>query len=120
MTYSEYIEQNFPNKESAKYKCKEATKEMCDFFPELKRVRGYVRLANNCKTPHWWCETSYGEIIDPTAKQWDLHPAEYLPLQKDAEEPLGKCLYCGKLRFRSKGADSYLCGECLSKNVKLI
>lgn len=62
--------------------------------------------------PHWWCITSEGEIIDPTAHQWPAPPAFYDALPNDAEEPCGKCTHCGDLLFRSRGADSYLCENC--------
>ena len=83
---------------------------MIEVFPKLRRVRGNAMVGIDFR-PHWWCVTQDDEVIDPTAHQWDRPPVFYEELTND-EEPCGKCIYCGDLLFRSRGAESYLCENC--------
>lgn len=110
--YADWIRNNFPSKQSAKLSCLEATAFMKHEFPELTRVRGHVLVGIHFR-PHWWLITEDGEIVDPTSHQWDEPISLYDPLPNDAEEPVGRCLECGDLSFRSLGGDSYYCHECL-------
>lgn len=110
--YSDWISNKFPSKQSAKLKCLEATACMKHEFPELIRVRGHVLVGIHFR-PHWWLITEDGEIVDPTSHQWDEPISLYDPLPNDAEEPVGRCLECGDLSFRSLGGDSYYFHECL-------
>lgn len=109
--FGSWIAERYPTRESAKRQCAEAASAMAAAFPELRRVRGHAMVGVDFR-PHWWCITSEGEIIDPTAHQWPAPPAFYDALPNDAEEPCGKCTHCGDLLFRSRGADSYLCENC--------
>jgi hypothetical protein len=106
-----WVSSNYPTQESAKLKCAEATTRMKEQFPRLRRVRGEVMVCTQMR-PHWWCVTDGGEIVDPTAHQWDTPVVFYKEIADDAEEPVGKCIYCGSLLYRSKGANSYLCENC--------
>ena len=109
--YQAWIEEHYPTRELAHLRCKEATAAMVTEFSELRRVRGHVHIGLNFHA-HWWCVTSDGMIIDPTAHQWALLPLQYDALPEGAEEPHGKCYECGALLFCSKGDDSYYCVGC--------
>jgi hypothetical protein len=109
--FNDWIKQNYPTKESAKLQCSEATNKMIQVFPEIERIRGYVYVGLNY-VPHWWCVDINGNIIDPTAHQWFSPPLLYEPISDDEEEPHGKCLNCGALLYRSRGAESYYCEDC--------
>ncbi len=109
-TLAAWISENYPTAESATRRCAEATSSMCEAFPQLRRIRGHAMVAAQLR-PHWWCETPEGEVIDPTAHQWPVAVAFYSPLESE-EEPHGKCMNCGDLLFRSKGAESFRCENC--------
>lgn len=109
--YENWIKQHYPYSYLAKLQCAEATQSMVAEFPELRRVRGYIYIGVH-QRPHWWCETKDGEIVDPTVQQYETVPVMYEEVPADAYEPHGKCLECGDLLFRHKGADSHLCENC--------
>lgn len=109
--YTHWIAEHYPSTESASLKCAEATLTLVATFPELRRVRGHVMVGVHLR-PHWWCVTPEGGVVDPTAHQWPHAPVFYAALPDDAEDPHGKCLHCGELLFRSRGADSHLCEDC--------
>jgi hypothetical protein len=115
--FGSWIAERYPTPESAKLQCAEATAAMVAAFPTLRRVRGHAMIGIDFR-PHWWCISPDGEIIDPTAHQWSASPVFYDAMPEDAEEPCGKCIYCGDLLYRSRGADSYLCENC-KPNVEL-
>jgi hypothetical protein len=114
--FGSWIAERYPTSESAKLQCAEATAAMIDAFPMLRRVRGHVMIGIDFR-PHWWCVTPEGEIIDPTVHQWSAPPVFYDAMPEDSEEPCGKCIYCGDLLYRSRGADSYLCENCLPNAI---
>jgi hypothetical protein len=109
--FGSWIAERYPTPESAKLQCAEATAAMVDAFPTLRRVRGHAMIGIDFR-PHWWCIAQEGEIIDPTAHQWSTPPVFYDAIPEDVEEPCGKCICCGDLLYRSRGADSYLCENC--------
>ena len=86
--------------------CAEWTAALAETFPELKRVRGFVTLRTGLRRSHWWLETASGEIVDPTASQfdseyfWHAGIAFYEPLNESEPEPTGKCPNCGESSFR--------------------
>lgn len=52
-------------------KCKEMSEALIKENPELRLVRGYYyEPLWNREEQHWWCEDKFGNIIDPTAKQF--------------------------------------------------
>jgi hypothetical protein len=63
-------------------------------FPELLRVRGYVRFDH-----HWWCETPDGIIVDPTWKQFRGYAYTYQAYDESQPEPIGQCFECGALLY---------------------
>ncbi len=114
--YREWINYYYPTKESARLQCKQATIAMQEEFPELKRVRGNVQVGLSFR-PHWWLVDNKGVIVDPTAHQWDIKVIEYYELPEDAEEPLGKCINCGELSYKSRGGQTYYCEYSIPKRV---
>lgn len=52
-------------------RCKELAENAIQNDPSLRLVRGYYYCPIwNHKDPHWWCVTSDGTIVDPSAKQF--------------------------------------------------
>lgn len=67
--------------------CQEYTYLMQKHFPELLRVYGDLYCADEDAPgePHWWCVAPDGEVVDPTAQQFEEgsvfpKPWEYIPL----------------------------------------
>ena len=110
--YKDWITEHYPTKESARLQCEQATIEMQADFPELKRVRGSALVGLSYR-PHWWLVDNKGVIVDPTSHQWDTEVIEYCELPEDAEEPLGKCINCGELSYKSRGGQFYFCEACI-------
>ncbi len=65
-TYGHWIETNYPDKESCINKCNQAVAEMVDCFNELTVQVGYANRIYHC-----WCKDKKGNIVDPTAKQFN-------------------------------------------------
>lgn len=70
--------------------CCEATLEMWEHFPELRRVRGKV-IGDHCLRGagahrHWWCLDPDGRIVDPTASQFH-HIVEYVQMDRWPNDP---------------------------------
>ena len=51
--------------------CLDATLQMNQVFPELKRVKGTYIDPEGKRHTHWWCLDG-DNIIDPTASQFAL------------------------------------------------
>lgn len=64
--YQEWIDQNYPDSESARDRCNKAVREMAERFPELTIQAGWANGAFHC-----WLKDAAGDIVDPTAKQFD-------------------------------------------------
>ena len=110
--YNLWIENNYPTSESARLQCAEATLKMVEEFPELTRVRGLASVLEPfglppSQTPHWWCVTSVGSIVDPTGHQYPTHIISYEEADESRGAPTGKCPNCGSLCYEGK----YLCSE---------
>ena len=97
-------------------KCAEVTQAMVAAFPELRRVRGHVHsaihttLTNPQGYPHWWCVTSAGVIVDPTASQFPC-PVMYEAWDESLNEPTGKCPNCGDYTYDGSSVCSDRCGD---------
>jgi len=115
MDYAAWIQEHYPTRTSARRQGPEATQRMMEAFPELKCVRGYVHNMFRPRAhAHVWCVDPTGEIVDPTAHQWPIVLASsYEAIPEGAEEPQGGCYQCGRLLYRSKGATSVHCEECV-------
>lgn len=92
-------------------KCGAATASMVEAFPELRAVRGHVDTDYGRRS-HWWCMTSSGEIIDPTASQFNVI-FEYIEFSEGDPERLGKCMNCGDEIWapRDKGICPIMCSR---------
>jgi hypothetical protein len=97
--------------------CLSSCREMLRQFPELKLVRGHVatraemvyRANEDCEyldpgNGHWWLETAGGEIVDPTAAQFECSNPFYLAFDESLahELPTGKCPNCGFYAYNGK------------------
>ncbi len=116
LAYNLWIEDNYPNGETAYLKCAEATKKMIEVFPELKRVRGLASVREPhdmppTRTPHWWCVDPQGNIVDPTAHQYPTEIISYEEADETKGPPTGKCPNCGGLCYNG----DYLCSDKCSK-----
>ncbi len=115
MIYADWIDgyvARFPY--GVRGKCAEATREMCEAFPELRRAAGIVQTSWGVEQ-HWWCVSPAGEIVDPTASQFKaLFGYEELDLNNpaDAERvPTGVCYWCGEQVYKGREVCSDACGE---------
>ena len=83
---------------------------MVECFPELERVRGLAIVEEKdnflpTKAPHWWCKTSQGVIVDPTAHQYPTRILDYSEVDESLGSPSGRCPNCGNLCYNG----DYLC-----------
>lgn len=58
-------------------KCKELCEELIQTQSNLSIVRGFYYDAFWGKQPHWWCQDEFGNIIDPSKKQFPDLNGEY-------------------------------------------
>lgn len=75
------------------HRCVEATLEMVEAFPELRRVAGWCSHAGGV-TEHFWCQAPDGTIVDPTAAQFQAIEG-YREFQPGDEVRVGRCMNCG-------------------------
>ena len=110
--YQRWIDARYPDRDSAWLRCTEATEAMTAAFPELRRVRGHVTdYVYAWNSPHWWCETPDGEIVDPTRRQYEGSKLTYIPLD-ESNVPQGRCVYCGELYYTPRDTT---CSEACSQ-----
>jgi len=64
--YRRWITDNYPTKESCVNKCNKAVFDMTLYFSSLTVQVGYANGIYHC-----WCKDERGDIVDPTAKQFD-------------------------------------------------
>ena len=64
--YKEWINSFYQNKEACINQCNTAVRKIIKQFPELKIQVGYANGRYHC-----WTINNYGDIIDPTSKQFD-------------------------------------------------
>jgi len=109
--YSDWIQNNYPD--GGYGKCSEATQNMVEFFPELRRVRGHYYCSSWGERAHWWCEVWNEkeiklEIVDPTANQFpSMGLGHYEEWGDYQEEPTGKCMNCGDYCYENR----YFCSK---------
>lgn len=87
-------------------RCASATAAMVAEFPELLRVRGHYQ-----NHPHWWCKTSDGRVVDPTAAQF--YPGGTY-VEYHGPDPYGKCMNCGEYVW-TKDFSGMCSKECLDE-----
>lgn len=95
-------------------KCIEVSTGMQQVFPELRIVKGLVRIIDNDRWyEHQWCISPDGRIIDPTRMQWVMI-IEYKEITENDPQPTGKCMNCGEFLFdRGYEEDNFVCSkEC--------
>jgi len=98
--YVDWIETHYPTVSTAFGACSAATTQMVAAFPELTRVPGHVQSYQSGRRAHWWCETSEGEIVDPTRIQFeDAVFLSYERFQPGQEVRVGRCMNCGEPIF---------------------
>jgi len=120
--YNLWIKENYPTSQLARLNCSEATKKMVKIFSELKRVRGLASVEEPwglppTRTPHWWCVTPEGTVIDPTAHQYPTRILDYSEADESKGPPTGKCPNCGDLCYQSE----YTCSEkCHQEYLKYL
>lgn len=85
--------------------CRRISEEMCEAFPELRRVRGHY-YGGGMQHAHWWCELPDGTVVDPTAAQF---PPGGRYVEYTGPDPLGKCPNCGELVWEDKGGGRDFC-----------
>lgn len=107
--YGEWIAANV--QDTGYGQCAAVTLMMVAKFPELMRVRGHYLDVVWGPREHWWCVTSDGKIVDPTAAQFPTAgTGHYEPWTDGDEEPIGKCLECGEYCWESqRGTDNFCC-----------
>jgi hypothetical protein len=77
-------------------KCREWSRAMASFYPELRVARGWYDDPIWGQREHWWCVTPAGEIVDPTAAQFPTRGMfPYREITDESEVPTGACLTCG-------------------------
>jgi len=116
LSYNIWVTQNYPTHKEAYLQCAEATEKMVKRFPELVRVRGLASVEEPhgfppTKTPHWWCVTPQGEIVDPTSHQYPTQILDYSEVDEALGSPSGKCPNCGNLCYDG----AYLCSPKCDK-----
>lgn len=117
MNYQEAIQALHRLGEDPRGNCAEWTSAIAEHYPELTRVRGFVTLRSGLRRSHWWLTTATGEIVDPTACQfdaeyfWHAGIAFYEPLNEADPEPTGKCANCAGLVFDGGFCCSRKCEE---------
>ena len=84
--YSDWIESRYSDKAASKNQCNVAVQAMTMQFPELT-----VQVGTANGIMHCWAKDENGNIVDPTAKQFDGEINYYLIaerfLKKDEYEP---------------------------------
>lgn len=103
--------------------CAEFTVDLVALFPELRRVPGYVRLANpdpgeKFEWTHWWCVAPDGSIVDPTRAQFGPGDLTYHTIDLGSP-PTGRCLHCGGLSFNHRYTCSDACAFEAAKQSTL-
>lgn len=108
---------------NVKNRCWSATKEMAETFPELKCERGWAHIK--CLKPfdkygiytdqHWWCVDPDGNIIDPTASQYESEIVKYEAYDEEIHGPLptGKCMNCGSFVYDNKNFCDEICEKAI-------
>lgn len=110
LQYQIWIDENYPDHQSAYGKCNEATIQMQHIFPELKRIRGHYYCAIWGERQHWWLIDSEDQIIDPTARQFPtLGRGVYQEFDERQPEPTGICPNCGEYCYNSQTCCSDKC-----------
>lgn len=111
--YRDWIKENVLD--TADGLCLEWSTALQQAFPELKIVKGRVRLADQDTAGHYWCETKEGIVVDPTPEQFYPSIIKY---EKHGEaKPTGKCQWCGKTTYEEEECCSVHCYSAQYKGM---
>ena len=106
MNHLEWISINYSTIQDTLGKCQEACLAIKKEFPELRITNGFVTLCLiNKPVTHWWCVDLEGNIVDPTAKQYDWNGTpilDYEEIPDNHPERLykkQKCMNCGEYYY---------------------
>lgn len=103
MTYEEWIADWARRRNGhVAHRCVEATREMVEAFPELRRVAGWCDHAGGSQE-HFWCLAPDGHIIDPTAAQF-VGIEGYREFQPGDTVRVGRCMNCGDSIYAPVGS----------------
>lgn len=91
--YAEWVRAYVARTHSIRGKCYEAADEMALAFPELKVVYGWVECEEHPRWPHWYLRAPGGEIVDPTAGQFQ-RIERYGEFGPDEPQLSGRCPVC--------------------------
>jgi len=117
--YQRWIEEHIPA--DCEGACKIFAEEMHEAFPELRVVCGRYFRPEDSPADHWWCVTKDGEIVDPTARQFELDREGRTRYKVDSknytadENISGKCPRCGKWCY---DGDEYCSAKCELDSIK--
>lgn len=89
---AELVEDAEPVRKKRQLDCKDFAAEVAKSDSKLLVVRGYIVLAENGFTEHWWCQTKRGIVVDITPLA--ACDGQYLPLKERSAVPE---LLCGAL-----------------------
>jgi hypothetical protein len=108
--YQEWTDRNVPDDQELVYgRCEYYSRLMKERFPELRLAKGRY-ITQTRKHPHWWLIDPEGCIVDCTEHQFK-NTGEHV--EREGEEPVGKCINCGELIYRSKYNGNHFCSkEC--------
>jgi hypothetical protein len=103
--YRTWVRRNYPNPESAELQCVVAARRMVAAFPELREVRGFVKVNEpyDCpptSTTHVWCVSPDGEIVDPTVHQYPFGVCDYLPFDPNRVPTCRPCPNCSEPAYQ--------------------
>lgn len=109
--YAAWIHEHVPTPEAAFGNCRYISGLMTEFFPELRQVRGFYHCTEWGRRGHWWCVTSDGAIVDPTALQFpSAGRGDYEEFTgSDDELATGTCYECGEDVFMGRTFCSSAC-----------
>lgn len=119
--YSNWIKKHYPTPQSAINQCSQACEKLRNDFPELIITNGLIQVGiEKDQRSHWWARTINGEIIDPTAHQYEAFGSSiifYTEITDDHdlrnfEE--GRCSNCGEHYFIGK--DNWNCSTTCSSS----
>jgi len=85
---------------TGKGQCYSAAHHMAEVFPELNTVSGWAYCERG-RVEHWWCETTEGDVVDPTAGQYEALIG-YERYEPGMEIGIGKCRDCGSVIYGSE------------------
>lgn len=100
--------------------CKQAVTDLCNKYPFMKPVYGYVKYQLNGKQitdGHWWAIDNEGYIADPTRSQLPAKEIEYV---YDSRPVLFKCANCGKPVLEDDRLSYFCSKQCAAETIRYL